>query len=50
MFVVKYGIPCSEINKTLYGIKVKGEHGWCRFLLDGRRGFNDYSIVVPSGG
>ncbi|MFS7918335.1 hypothetical protein Hanom_Chr03g00199771 [Helianthus anomalus] len=32
------------------GIQVKGEYGWRRFVLDGRRGFTDYSNVVPSGG
>ncbi|MFS8003820.1 hypothetical protein Hanom_Chr13g01218361 [Helianthus anomalus] len=31
-------------------IQVKGEYGWRWFVLDGRRGFTDYSIVVPSGG
>ncbi|MFS7942857.1 hypothetical protein Hanom_Chr06g00493391 [Helianthus anomalus] len=32
------------------GIQVNSEYGWCRFNSDGRRGFMDYSIVVPSGG
>ncbi|KAF5822430.1 hypothetical protein HanXRQr2_Chr01g0026401 [Helianthus annuus] len=32
------------------GIQVKGEYGWRRFVLDGRRGFTDYSTVMPSGG
>ncbi|MFS7925594.1 hypothetical protein Hanom_Chr04g00286891 [Helianthus anomalus] len=29
---------------------LKGEYGWRRSILDGRRGFTDYSTVVPSGG
>ncbi|KAJ0601498.1 hypothetical protein HanRHA438_Chr00c01g0842611 [Helianthus annuus] len=29
---------------------VKDVYGWRRFVLDGRRGFTDYSSVVPSGG
>ncbi|MFS7915671.1 hypothetical protein Hanom_Chr02g00168001 [Helianthus anomalus] len=32
------------------GIQVKSEYGWRRFDLDGRRGFIDYSTVVPPGG
>ncbi|MFS7901203.1 hypothetical protein Hanom_Chr00s178887g01831341 [Helianthus anomalus] len=31
-------------------IQVNGEYGWRRFVLDGRRGFTDYSTVVFSGG
>ncbi|MFS7976892.1 hypothetical protein Hanom_Chr10g00897681 [Helianthus anomalus] len=27
-------------------IQVKGEYEWRRLVLDGRRGFNDYLIVV----
>uniref|UniRef100_A0A251VRG7 Uncharacterized protein n=1 Tax=Helianthus annuus TaxID=4232 RepID=A0A251VRG7_HELAN len=30
--------------------QVKGKYGWRRFVLDGRRGFTDYSTVVPSSG
>ncbi|MFS7969043.1 hypothetical protein Hanom_Chr09g00804531 [Helianthus anomalus] len=29
---------------------MKDEYGWRRFVLDGMRGFIDYSTVVPSGG
>ncbi|MFS7949323.1 hypothetical protein Hanom_Chr06g00570191 [Helianthus anomalus] len=29
---------------------MKGGYGWRRFVLYGRRGFTDYSIVVTSGG
>ncbi|MFS7986893.1 hypothetical protein Hanom_Chr11g01015601 [Helianthus anomalus] len=31
------------------GIQAKGEYGWRWFVLDERRGFTDYSTVVPSG-
>ncbi|MFS7962910.1 hypothetical protein Hanom_Chr08g00732021 [Helianthus anomalus] len=29
---------------------MKREYGWRRFVLDERRGFNEYSTVMPSGG
>ncbi|MFS7993331.1 hypothetical protein Hanom_Chr12g01092811 [Helianthus anomalus] len=32
------------------GINVMAEYGWRRFVLDGRRGFTDYSTVVSSSG
>ncbi|MFS7979623.1 hypothetical protein Hanom_Chr10g00929881 [Helianthus anomalus] len=31
-------------------IRVKGRYVWRRFVLDRRRGFTDYSTVVPSDG
>ncbi|MFS7946207.1 hypothetical protein Hanom_Chr06g00533291 [Helianthus anomalus] len=51
----RLGVPCDP-GSTLTlpiifcGIQVMGEYGWCRFVLDGSRGFTDYSTVVPSGG
>ncbi|MFS8023307.1 hypothetical protein Hanom_Chr16g01449931 [Helianthus anomalus] len=48
------GVPCDS-GSTLTlpiifcGIKVKSECGWRRFVLDGMRGFTDYSIAVPLG-
>ncbi|KAF5822984.1 hypothetical protein HanXRQr2_Chr01g0033321 [Helianthus annuus] len=38
------------LSIIFYGIQVKGKYGWRRFVLDGRRGFTDYSTVVPSSG
>ncbi|MFS7948583.1 hypothetical protein Hanom_Chr06g00561621 [Helianthus anomalus] len=31
------------------GIQVKGEYGWCRFVLDERRGFTDYFSCLRTG-
>ncbi|MFS7899518.1 hypothetical protein Hanom_Chr00s062982g01785891 [Helianthus anomalus] len=31
-------------------IQVKSEYGWRWFDLDGRRGFTDYFIIMPSDG
>ncbi|MFS7932247.1 hypothetical protein Hanom_Chr04g00365601 [Helianthus anomalus] len=39
------GSPTSGVVKN-----VKVEYGWRRFILDGRRGFTDYSTDVSSGG
>ncbi|MFS7914390.1 hypothetical protein Hanom_Chr02g00152791 [Helianthus anomalus] len=39
----------KQIIIILCGIKVKGEYGWRRFVMDGRRGFTNYSTVVPLG-
>ncbi|MFS7923681.1 hypothetical protein Hanom_Chr03g00263631 [Helianthus anomalus] len=51
----KLGVPCDPgPTQTLpiifFGIQVKGEYGWRPFVLDGRRGFTDYSIVVSLDG
>ncbi|MFS8005388.1 hypothetical protein Hanom_Chr13g01236821 [Helianthus anomalus] len=51
----RFGVTCDPgSTRTLpiifCGIQVKGEYGWRRFVLDERRGFTDYSTVVPSGG
>ncbi|MFS7984058.1 hypothetical protein Hanom_Chr11g00982041 [Helianthus anomalus] len=51
----RHGFPCDPgstptLPIIFCGIQVKGEYGWRRFILDGRRGFTDYSTVVPSGG
>ncbi|MFS7964646.1 hypothetical protein Hanom_Chr08g00752791 [Helianthus anomalus] len=57
--LVKYGqkldILC-DLGSTVTlpiifcGIRVKGKYVWCQFVLDGRRGFTDYSTVVPLDG
>ncbi|MFS7960457.1 hypothetical protein Hanom_Chr08g00703371 [Helianthus anomalus] len=39
---------CSLI--IFYGIQLKGKCGWRRFILDGRRGFTDYSTVMSTDG
>ncbi|MFS8026561.1 hypothetical protein Hanom_Chr16g01488151 [Helianthus anomalus] len=49
------GVPCDPgstptLPIIFYRIQVKGEYGWRQFVLDGRRGFTDYSIVMPPGG
>ncbi|KAJ0637566.1 hypothetical protein HanOQP8_Chr17g0675381 [Helianthus annuus] len=51
----KLGVPCDPgptptLPIIFFGIQVKGEYGWRRFVLDGRRGFTDYSIVVSLDG
>ncbi|MFS7991325.1 hypothetical protein Hanom_Chr12g01069441 [Helianthus anomalus] len=51
----KFGVSCdSDSTLTLsiifYSIQVKGEYEWRRFVLDGRQGFTDYFIVMPSDG
>ncbi|MFS8024976.1 hypothetical protein Hanom_Chr16g01469601 [Helianthus anomalus] len=45
--VTQFRLPLTNI---FCGIQVKDEYGWRRFVLDGRRGFTDYSTIVPSGG
>ncbi|MFS8003169.1 hypothetical protein Hanom_Chr13g01210731 [Helianthus anomalus] len=51
----RFGVTC-DLGSTptlpiiLCGIQVKSEYGWRRFVLDRRRSFIDYSIVVPSCG
>ncbi|MFS7968698.1 hypothetical protein Hanom_Chr09g00800641 [Helianthus anomalus] len=42
----RFGVSCySDSNFTLLiilcGIQMKGEYGWRRFVLDGRRGFTN---------
>ncbi|MFS7931029.1 hypothetical protein Hanom_Chr04g00351171 [Helianthus anomalus] len=50
----RFGISCDlsstpTLPITFCGIQVKGEYGWRRFVLDGRRAFTDYSTVIPFG-
>ncbi|MFS7964486.1 hypothetical protein Hanom_Chr08g00750931 [Helianthus anomalus] len=51
----RFGFSCNlrsilTFSIIFCGIQVKGEYVWRRFVLDGRRGFPDYSTVVPSDG
>ncbi|MFS7973076.1 hypothetical protein Hanom_Chr09g00852341 [Helianthus anomalus] len=51
----RIGVPCDSgpiptLLIIFCGIQVKSEYGWRRFDLDERRGFTDYSTVMPSGG
>ncbi|MFS8030428.1 hypothetical protein Hanom_Chr17g01533891 [Helianthus anomalus] len=49
----RLGVPCDSgstltLSIIFCVIRVNGEYGWRRFVLDGRRGFTDYSTVMPS--
>ncbi|MFS7993106.1 hypothetical protein Hanom_Chr12g01090171 [Helianthus anomalus] len=53
MIEEKLVISCDQGSTHIlliifYGIQVKGEYRWRRFILDRRQDFTDYSTVVPS--
>ncbi|KAJ0502198.1 hypothetical protein HanHA300_Chr11g0410071 [Helianthus annuus] len=53
--VERLGVFCDPSSTSTLpiisrGIQLKGEYEWRRFVLGGRRGFTNYSTVVPSGG
>ncbi|MFS7950018.1 hypothetical protein Hanom_Chr06g00578451 [Helianthus anomalus] len=52
ILLMKYEIVVKWLGKDSMFLvtQVKGEYGWRRIALDGRRVFTDYSTVVPSGG
>ncbi|MFS7999975.1 hypothetical protein Hanom_Chr12g01172941 [Helianthus anomalus] len=46
---IGFSFDPGSILTLLCGIQVKSKYGWRWFDLDEKRGFTDYSTIVPSG-